>query len=81
MLMGWDFLVSHPEMARVGKSTFLNFVVAWLNASGLVDGLVDIPTEPFQTANGAAAHTKAADVVPIPLIDNKLLLLIDSEGG
>ena len=65
---------------RVGKSTFLNFVAAWLAEQGIVSGVDTEGIALFRTGNTIDPVTRDVDSVLLHLQNGKMLLLIDMEG-
>ncbi len=67
-------------VGRVGKSTFLNFVAAWLVEQGIVRGVDAETIALFRTGNNIDPVTRDVDSVLLHLQNGKLLVLMDMEG-
>ena len=75
----------HGLTVRFPQSTFLNYFVGWLVSNGHVEGMreedvLDRVIAVFATSSSVAAKTKGLDALVLPLLGDKVLLLMDMEG-
>lgn len=68
---------------RVGKSTYLNYLIGWLIHNRLVNvgvGVLNAPINIFRTSDGADPATRGVDAWVAHLVNGKTLLIMDAEG-